>query len=201
MRKAALATCLIALASTAGAADMSVMVDRSERGVEIFIKLDTERTEELLAPFPDDFVGGDGLVDIGPFRDGTADHGDALWQAVETRIEGTASTVEAMSMMVHPDSLPVDFDDPIDGWIAMAVCNVTDPDARFGLDVLSTYAGFIAWDVEGHGEVEIAFPTAMEVEVTEFLEGREISSAVLQVSDAAPLRLDAVSRWERWRFW
>lgn len=70
------------------AADLTLMVDRSERGVEMFVKFDTERTEAILAQHPDGFVAADGRVDIGPFRDGTADHGDALWAGVTTQVNG-----------------------------------------------------------------------------------------------------------------
>jgi len=196
-----IATVLALAAAPALSADLSVIVDRSERGVEIFVKFPTERTEALLAPFPAGFLAADGAVDIGPFRNGTYEHGDELWAAVETRVGGESAVVEAMSMMVHPDALPVDFDDPIDGWIAMAVCNVTDPDARFPVAELSTYAGFIAWDVAGHDAVEIGFPTSMNVEVTEFLEGKQISRASLDVGPDRPLTLYPVSRWERWRLW
>ncbi|MEM1232746.1 MAG: hypothetical protein AAGH70_01340 [Pseudomonadota bacterium] len=188
-------------AGGATAADLSLIVDRSDRGVELFVKFETERTEALLAPFPAGFVAEDGRIDIGPFRDGTADHGDALWIGVDTAINGKRALVESMSMMVHPDELPVSFNDPIDGWIAMAVCNVTDPDARFSPEVLSTYAGFIAWDVEGHAEVEISFPSALEIEVTEFLEGRKIDTLTVSLSKNEALVLDPVTTWERLRFW
>ncbi|MEO0485404.1 MAG: hypothetical protein AAF092_05790 [Pseudomonadota bacterium] len=196
------ATCLAALmALPATAADLSLIVDRSDRGVELFVRFATADTESLLAPFPTGFLDADGRVDIAPFQAGTFHHGDELWSEVEMRVAGHSALVEAMSMMVHPDSIPVDFNDPIDGWIAMAVCNVTDPNARFDLGVLSTYAGFIAWEVEGHGTVEIDFPTEAEIEVTEFLEGREISHATVVAGPDAPLTLDAVTSWEKWRFW
>ena len=188
-------------AMPAFAADLSLIVDRSDRGVELFVKFDTENTETLLAPYPEGFLANDGRVDIGPFRDGTADHGDALWAQVQTHVGGSEAMVEAMSMMVHPDELPVDFNDPIDGWIAMAVCNVTDPDARFDIGVLSTYAGFIAWDVEGHDEVSIAFPSALEIDVVEFLEGRKIDARTVALAADEALVLDPVTTWERWRFW
>ncbi|MEM6895869.1 MAG: hypothetical protein AAF576_00720 [Pseudomonadota bacterium] len=188
-------------ASPAAAADLSLIVDRSERGVELFIKLPTDKTEDLLAPFPDQFLDAAGLVDIGPFREGTADHGDALWTDVSMDVGGQTSLVEAMSMMVHPDSIPVSFEDPIDGWIAMAVCNVTDPDARFDIGVLSTYAGFIAWDVAGYDQVSITFPAAMEIDVKEFVEGREIGSFTVALAEGDTLALDPVTRWELWRFW
>lgn len=197
------ATLILALMPvTATAADIQLMVDRSERGVEFFVKFDTENTEALLAPFPAGFLDADGRVDIGPFRSGTADHGDALWQAVQTSFgESPPALVEAMSMMVHPDSLPVPYNDPVDAFMATAICTVTDPDATFDLDVLSTYAGFIAWDVEGYGPLEIRFPEQIELEVTEFVDGREISHVVAQVGPDYPLALDAVTRWERIRFW
>ncbi|MEM6276033.1 MAG: hypothetical protein AAF714_03730 [Pseudomonadota bacterium] len=195
------ASILALWAGNSTAADLSLIVDRSERGVELFVKFETELTETLLAPFPSGFVADDGRIDIGPFRDGTADHGDALWVGVDTQINGESALVESMSMMVHPDELPVRFDDPIDGWIAMAVCNVTDPDARFSPEVLSTYAGFIAWDVEGHEEVAISFPSAMEIEVTEFLEGRKIDTLTVALAKDEKLVLDPVTTWERLRFW
>ena len=191
----------MALAAPVTAADLSLIVDRSDRGVEMFVKLATAQTEDLLAPFPAHFLADDGQVDIGPFRDGTYEEGDELWAQVRTVIGGKEAEVEAMSMMVHPDNLPVAFNDPVDGLIAMAVCTVTDPDARFAVEELSTYAGFIAWDVAGHDRVQISFPTAMDVEVTEFFEGREIYKAALTVGPDVPLELDAVNRWERWRFW
>ena len=196
---ATLLAVLTALPATA--ADLSLIVDRSEQGVELFLKFATAETETLLAPFPPGFLDPDGLVDITPFRQGTFLHGDKLWSEVEMRVAGEGALVESMSMMVHPDSIPVDFNDPIDGWIAMAVCNVTDPNARFELGMLSTYAGFIAWDVEGLGALEINFPANAEIKVTEFLEGREISQATLVAGPGAPLTLDAVTTWEKWRFW
>lgn len=186
---------------SAQAADIQLMIDRSERGVEFFVKFETAETETLLAPFPAGFLDAEGKVDIGPFRAGTADHGDALWEGVKTVVADTPALVEAMSMMVHPDSLPVPYRDPIDAFMATAICNVTDPDARFNLGVLSTYAGFIAWDVEGHGDLEIHFPQEVELEVTEYLEGREISHLMAIAGPDAPLKLDAVTRWERIRFW
>ncbi|MEM1234091.1 MAG: hypothetical protein AAGH70_08175 [Pseudomonadota bacterium] len=195
------ASILALMAGAGSAADLSIIVDRSERGVELFVKFETELTETLLAPFPAGFVAEDGRIDIGPFRDGTADHGDALWVNVDTRIGGEPALVESMSMMVHPDELPVSFEDPIDGWIAMAVCNVTDPDARFSPDVLSTYVGFIAWDVPGHGEVALSFPSAMEIDVTEFLEGRKIDALTVALAKDEALVLDPVTTWERLRFW
>ncbi|MEL6551064.1 MAG: hypothetical protein AAFQ54_12545 [Pseudomonadota bacterium] len=185
----------------ASAADLTLLVDRTERGVEMFVKFETLETEALLAPLPAGFLDAEGLVDIAPFREGTYIYGDELWADIETVIGGEIALVEAMSLMVHPDSLPVDFDDPIDGWIAMAVCNVTDPNARFELGELSTYAGFIAWDVEGRAPLSLTFPREMEVEMTEFLEGREISARTVSVGPDAPLTLDAVTTWERLRFW
>ncbi|MEM1236054.1 MAG: hypothetical protein AAGI10_03720 [Pseudomonadota bacterium] len=199
MRIAALLLGLLPL--SAQGADIQLMIDRSEQGVEFFVKFNTEATETVLAPFPAGFLDEEGLVDIGPFRSGTADHGDALWAGVTTTIGQDAALVEAMSMMVHPDSLPVPYNDPIDAFMATAICNVTDPDARFAVGVLSTYAGFIAWDVEGYGPVELQFPEDIEVEVTEFVEGRKISHQIAQVGPQAPLALDSVSRWERIRFW
>lgn len=189
------------LALPVSAADLSVIVDRADDGVEIFVKFATADTEEVLAPFPPGFLDADGLVDIAPFRNGTYEMGDEMWAGVSTEIGGEDALVEAMSMMVHPDSLPVDFEDPIDGWIAMAVCNVTDPNARFGLDELSTYAGFFAYKVDGYAPISLVFPTDIDVEVTEFLLGRELSTASLTVGPDAPLELDAVTRWERIRFW
>ncbi|MEM8591728.1 MAG: hypothetical protein AAGF13_04290 [Pseudomonadota bacterium] len=201
MRSLLAPTLFLLPALPATAADLSLIVDRSERGVEIFVKLPTDRTEALLAPFPEGFVDADGLINIEPFRAGTFRQGDVLWSKVETVIGEETALVEAMSMMVHPDELPVDFNDPIDGWIAMAVCNVTEENARYDPEVLSTYAGFFAWEVDGHGPVHITFPQDMEIEVTEFLEGREIASLTIQTGPDDPLALDAVTTWERIRFW
>lgn len=182
MKHFALTTLLTTLAIPAHAVDFRMMVDRDPDAIELFVQIPVGLIPAHIGALPDGFIGTDNTIDISPFREGTWAQGDIVWRNVQTAVNDQAVTFEAMSMMVHPQDYPQDFNDPIDAITAISVCNVPDPFARFAVDGLTAYLGYIAFPVDGHADFQISFPYAAQVEVMNFRNGDEVDTAIYDLA-------------------
>lgn len=179
-----LSTVLItAIATPLYAVDFRIIIDRDPAAVELFIQIPAPLIPEHIGTFPAEFMADDGIIDIAPFQNGTFDQGDYIFRNVTAMVDGRPIQFESMSMMVHPPEFDVTFDDPIDALKAISVCNVPDPLARFHVDDLMGYLGYIAYPVDGYAPITFAFPTNSKITVMEYRDGSltsetDISSAM-----------------------
>ena len=95
-------TCALCLTTPALATEVEIVVDRSEQGIELFLSLPAADATDVLGADLSELDGLTTGVDFSVLQNGTWTQGDVLWGGVDTAVNGTAVTFEAMSMMVHP---------------------------------------------------------------------------------------------------
>lgn len=188
------AASLTLLPATALAEDMRVIIDRFADSVEVFISLPAEAVPGTLGGSTDGLMTPDGRFEIGVFRKtGTAVEGDAVFGDTRLRVAGAPVGVDAMSVMVHPEDLPLPLETPIDGVAAMSVCTVPDRDVAPRLEDLRLYGGFIAWPVDGFAPVALELRNAAPIEVWlgHFAGGEKVSETTLSLPAQAFIALPA----------
>lgn len=177
------------------------MVDRDATSIELFVRIPAPLLPEKFAAFPPGFLAENGQVDVTPFRNGTWDHGDAFFEDVVATIGGDPVVFEAMSMMVHPPEFDTPFRDPIDAFTAISVCNVPVGIALLPVDTLVAYLGYIAYPVDGYGDLSLTFPAQATVQIEQFDQGRPVDDRTVDVADSQPIVLDAVTHKTGWFDW
>jgi len=195
MRSLSLAAGLILVANAALAGpDLRLIVDRSAKAIEIFAGIEAQDLPDLLAADPTGLAAADGRVYFGALREtGTFDFGDEMISDVVFEVGGQATQLEAMSVMVHPQTNILPYATPIDGAIAMAVCGVPDPDEPPAIDTLKLYSGFIAYPTDGREALSLTLPNArpIEVSVINYVNGQEVGRDTVTLNPGEPLQLAA----------
>ncbi|MEM8980294.1 MAG: hypothetical protein AAGD04_12470 [Pseudomonadota bacterium] len=188
--------CLVALsfASPAISDEITLIVDRDEDAIEFFVSVAGETITPLFGVEPKGLVALDGTVSFEELRIGTAVQADWLIQEVEFAVGGQPTVFEAMSMMVHPKTDLLPFVEPVDGSIAMSVCNVPDP-GPMALEALHSYAGFIAYPTQGYENLEITLPLNREMVVTthSYLRGEFLHSSKQNIAPGSAIMLEGLS--------
>ncbi|MEM9247737.1 MAG: hypothetical protein AAGB05_03460 [Pseudomonadota bacterium] len=171
--------------------DLFLIVDRTDRAVEIFFSAGAETLSPLLGPAADGLAARDGAVDVGSFQNGTFDLGDALFADVATALNGTPLVFEAMSVMFHPEDLGLPFATPLDGLMSIEVCSALPSDTPVRLETLTAYAGYIAYTDAPGGALSLHLPEtgreALRVSLTQFRNGRFVGTYEREVADGGVL--------------
>lgn len=172
------ALCVAGVFAFARPVTLVVIVDRTDRAVELFIGLPARSLTDVFALPPRHLAGPDGAVDFLALRDGTWSIGDALFASLDARFGAAPVRFEATSLMVHPVHRRVPFDDPLDGLIALGVCGVTPPSTPPRLDALYAYSGHIAYVEDSSRVLELTFAKTgrapILVDLRDFSDGRPI---------------------------
>lgn len=172
---------------------VSVIVERKDTSVELFIGLPAKGLVDILAMDAHHLTETDGTVDFASLREGTWGIADVAFASVGTRLGKEAVTFEAMSLMVHPNDRPLPFSDPIQGLLAVSVCGVVPPETPPTLDVLHAYAGFIAYSNETGRPLRLAFAktgrAAVRVETRDYENGRLVGQFRQELVDGGVLTI------------
>ncbi len=181
--------CLVA--SPVAGQDVSIVLDRSERAVELFLGMPARTAVDAFGLSPDLLTEADGTVDFIGFRQGTWDIGDALFDGVEARIGTEIAAFEGMSVMVHLADQRLPMTTPLDALIAISVCGVEPPDTPPTIDDLYLYAGLIAETSDPRGIVRLDLPMAqdrgLDVQIRDYREGVLLASAERSLDRDVPL--------------
>ena len=179
-------------ATPALSADVEIVVDRSEKGIELFLSLPAADAQNVLGA---DLSQLDGLttgVDFSVLQNGTWTQGDVLWGNVKTEVNGAPVTFEAMSMMVHPADQSLPFFDPIDALTAISVCGVPIPEENPAIEEMHLYAGFIAYPTDGTGTLRLDLGNLSLTQVTiRDFDGDVFQESTLTLDPGAILTLAA----------
>ena len=163
---------LTCAAQVAAAKDIVVIVDHKPETVEVFVTLGSEFLPRAFGAVPPGLTNSDGLVEIDSFRDGTADIGDWMASHWTARFGEQTVPLEAMALMVHPKDDALPFATPLDGYIAMSVCNAPVGAAPVPLEGTQVYGGFIAYPDNPKAPLELQLGGAemagLTVEVRSF---------------------------------
>ncbi len=196
MRTCCLCLILFFVASAAAAQDLRVIANRADDGIELYLGMRASDMPALLGHSASWMSDSNGHVDITPFRKGTFDQADTVFSNVQTTLDDTAVQFEAMSLMVHTDTLIPPFDTPVDAMVAMAVCTAPESDVPLHLDTLSTYAGYYAYKVDGLANLTLTFPhtgrSAIEVSIRSFYDGDWVADETAVLTDGGSLALPGV---------
>lgn len=147
------------------AADLEVIVDRHKDAVEVFVSLEAAAIPAVFGT-SSDFIARPGeVVEYEALREGTWDQGDTMLAGAQLRVGQQQVALEAMSLMVHPESTPMPFDDVTDAYVAMSVCNGFEPGIVPTVDILDVYAGYIAYPSDTGDTLSFALGNQAAVEV------------------------------------
>ncbi|MEM1399376.1 MAG: hypothetical protein AAGF58_05820 [Pseudomonadota bacterium] len=115
--------------------DLTIIVDRSDTSIEMFMKASASDYIHLLGTQFDGFVKPDGTVDYQTIREkGSFDIADKMFERVGTTVGRQSLDFESMSMMVHPPRLKFPLETPLDGLLATSVCTTDPPQGPVSLD-------------------------------------------------------------------
>ena len=176
-------------------ADLRIIVDRRKSSIEVFTYKSADSLLPMFGADPNGLAAADGRVYFGELREtGTFDFGDTIVAKVGFTVDGAPVTLEAMSVMVHPIDNGLPFETPLDGNIAMSVCNVEDPVVPPTMADLSLYGGFIAYPVDGHGDVTMRLPNTepLSIDLITFAQGKKQTQERLTVPASAEIPLPPV---------
>lgn len=187
-----LATAMVVVAPVfARQSAMTVIVDRKAGSVELFVGVEASGLSSIFALPPAVLSEIDGTVDFAKLREGTWDAGDLALSSVHTKLGDEAIDFEAMSLMVHPNTLPVRFEDPLDAIIAVGVCSVDAPDTPLTLNDLHSYAAYIGYAEETDRPIALRFSrtgrAAKLVEIRDFTNGTLTKRSWTRLGDGGTL--------------
>lgn len=182
-------------AEDSAAAPLRIIVDRMPTSVELFLRLPAQSVEAVLGGSVQPLMNADGSFDLGVFRSsGTAEQGDGVLHEGFLQVGDATVALPAMSVMLHPDTLPMPFDTPIDGVAAMSICTVP-PGAQAPAPAgLTLYGGYIAYPVNGGERITLRLASAapQPVELIEYVDGRKTRELRQVVAPGDVITLEAV---------
>ncbi|WP_147112349.1 hypothetical protein [Tateyamaria sp. syn59] len=159
---------------------VSIVVNRAATHTELYISAEAETLFRAFGADTQIVPKHDDRVDYAAFAGGTWGIGDALIADAVIEIDQSPVRPEAMSFMLHPSGDALAFETPLDGMVAIGVCNALSSDATYYLAELSGYAGYFAdvGSVEATLELTLATPTASDltVRVFDFGSGQQTKS-------------------------
>lgn len=180
----------------ADAVDGTMIVHRGEDAVELYASIDALALTPWLDGDTGIFTEADGSVDFSNFLVDTAFMGDALFGAVEAHVAGEAVQFYAMSFMLHPQDLAVEFDTPWAALSSITFCSVAPSQGTYTPDALRSYVGLAAYPVDGLANVSFEFPStgrdALTFEVREYLEGEFFQRYQVTLEDGAVFSLEPI---------
>ncbi|MBV6657429.1 MAG: hypothetical protein KI785_06625 [Devosiaceae bacterium] len=157
---ATICTCAYADASEHPAAVpvVEIIIERRADSVEVYFGGNAEALIQYFGANPDLFTNSSGHVPFNGFQSGTWLLGDALLRGASLTVGGVPIELEATSLMMHPATLAVPFEDAIDAVMAVSICAVINPPSDLTLQDASLYAGFIAFTGDAHEAIVLKSP-------------------------------------------
>ncbi|SFR16614.1 hypothetical protein [Poseidonocella sedimentorum] len=195
---AALFLCL--LPGLLRAADLTVLVDRRDDELQLFVRLPAADLEAVFGLSPAPLADAEGRVSFARLREeGTYEFTEVLAATIGLRAGGAHHGFEAMSVMVHPPENALPFATPLDGLLAMSACIGTDTAEPPRVAELELIGGFITYPVAGLAEVMISLPNreALEAEVLTFKAGVPLSRETVTLPPRGTITLPAAENWIR----
>lgn len=186
---------LVLFAQSAWADDISLVLHRMVGGTEIYLSGDAETILSVFDVAEDVVPATNGFIDFDAFAHGTWTIGDTLMEKAAVTVNGAPTDFEAMSFMLHPNSDPMPLRTPLDGMIAIGVCNAVPEEAQLSLSDLRAYVGYFAQVDTTESAVNINLPatatTPLSIQIYDFgPDGhREAYSLYLKPGDSIELAI------------
>ncbi|MEO0387268.1 MAG: hypothetical protein AAF281_07025 [Pseudomonadota bacterium] len=198
LRNAILTAAFWCVATAAAAAPgVTVMLDRTEEAMGLYLRMPATAAEPLFGRAPEGMTVG-GIIDIDAMREGTYEAGDAMFADVATTTQAGAIVFEALSVAVNRPTAAIPFEFPIDGDMAIAVCLVPDPGEALTFADVDLFAGFYAYPTDGYAALAVRFPETgrdtLTVTVREFRDGDLIDVRSVALADGGTLDFAAPRR-------
>ncbi|GAA0780542.1 hypothetical protein E1180_10065 [Roseibium denhamense] len=185
----ALVLCLGAfvLQARPAAPDVTIIVSSDRGFVEFFVQGPAELLVDVLGKEFSDLAGSNETIDFASFQDGTWETGDRLFDRVSATLDSQPAEFEAMSLMLHPVGEHVPFSHPVDGQLAISVCNALSREPVADLSALNLFAGFIKTDAAPDANLTLFFPEvgrqAVTLRLITFNDGRQVASEIVNLKD------------------
>ena len=184
--------CFLSWAQSASA--LQIIVDRSEDSIELFLHLEGQQLTPAFGVDADRVIRDeDGELLTPQFQlTGSYDEALKLIGNIQTMVSGQTVAFEPMSMMLHPKSFDLPFNEPFDGWSYMSACSVIPPSGVVQDADLRIVAGYSAYPVDGRQPIEIMLANSADtnVQVMEFFRGQPLTDATYTLSAGESLKLE-----------
>ncbi|MEM8556069.1 MAG: hypothetical protein AAGF71_14740 [Pseudomonadota bacterium] len=134
---------------------MTLIMDRKADSTELFFMVSIPELHAMFGSLPDRIGPVDGALDARTLLTGTYDVGSWMAERLQVTFDGLEVDIDAMSVMVHPDTLPLPFETPLDGYTAISVCTAPVGAEPVPVQDLTLYAGFIVDGVYPEGSFAV----------------------------------------------
>ncbi|MEO0860362.1 MAG: hypothetical protein AAFY65_07105 [Pseudomonadota bacterium] len=143
-------------AGLSAAPDVEIILKRQYDSLEIFVSTQADKVGPVLGGHLAGLINETGYIPFNDMlRNGSTEFGESMMSQTTMRVDGDLVLVEATSFMAHPPELDLPFEIPFDAEVATSVCAAEEPDRTFVLADLTTFAGYIAYPVDGYASIEI----------------------------------------------
>lgn len=146
LRSILFALTLAGLAAPAPARDLEIVISRNDTTATLYVR----GALSLLPP-----VFGVDLLARGAPTETTALEAQALLANTVFETSGGPIVFEPMSAMAHPSGDLLPFSTPWDASTATSVCSEADDDVAITAATHDVYAGYVARDINGLGEIRV----------------------------------------------
>ncbi|MEM8571871.1 MAG: hypothetical protein AAGG56_13340 [Pseudomonadota bacterium] len=196
-----LAVCFAAATASAGtaqASELSLIIHRGEKSIEIFAAMPMQTAVGALGLDTELLAGPNGEVDFWALRETHWLVGDELFKDVAVSQAGEPMPLEAMALMVHPEDDPIPFSTPIDGYLAVSVCTAPLDADNLPLDHLTLYTGLIGFPDEPMDPLTLTLPlsdeTPDQVFVYDYFDGALKHKGIYAVPEDGTIALPGVPK-------
>lgn len=176
------------------AEELQVIVERTEGELSFFLALPVDQMEGLLGTDLDLIFSDNGKLPLEDFqRDGSFELADDVFAAVKGQVDGRAVIFDPMSMMLHPNTTQLPFQDPFDGIMSTSVCGVFIAPEDQVPERMTAYYGGIFLNVPPNAPVQLTFPTtgraAITVNLRQYDDRGFVGETMLELKDGGVLVL------------
>ncbi|MEM9582083.1 MAG: hypothetical protein AAGA08_03120 [Pseudomonadota bacterium] len=189
------AALLVMSSAAAVARDLTLVTQRHADWTEVYISAGAPDLFDTFSVPYQTLTGETDQVDFGELRAGTGWLGDVLLEQATITIGPRDAALEGMSLMVHPADSKLPMTTPLEGMIAIGVCNGPPDGTYLSISELHAYVGYFS-DIGSDGlPISLSFkqPLTSATRVTVYDHGADgaVTRYSLELQPGDPLLLPA----------
>lgn len=178
----------------AGSADHYVVINRDAQNTELHITLPASDIEKTLGVNSEIAFSENGTAPLRQFQEtGSYDIADELIANVQLFGGNQKAEMEAMSLMVHPQSDPQRFQTPWDALLASSVCDADQLGAQLTPNSSNLYLSAFSHGLGAGESIQLTLPptgrSEINLVVREFYESTFVGEKTYTVSDGGSIEI------------
>ena len=175
------------------ATDGQIIVSRQENAIDVFFSLPGHLLPSLAGNDETLLFNSKKQINLNDFRQDTAPWGDQAFEKVIFFVGGSIVNAQAISLMMHEASQPINFNTPWDALTAVTICIAPANTPPLQLEETQSYLGFSLYPVDGREELQLDFPLTerdtLLFEVSTFVDGELVAQTATALADGGSMRL------------